>query len=122
MAKKILVVDDSKTFRQQISITLERKGYNPIEADDGIEGLEMLDEHDICIVICDVNMPRMDGITMIEEVKKRAKYQGPIIMLTTEGGRETIEKGRQLGISCWMVKPFDPTTLLVAVEKLTADA
>lgn len=119
MAKKILVVEDSRAFRQQIVITLEREGFQTVEAGDGSEGVKKLKSESFDIAVVDVNMPNLNGLDMVSQVKSDNVYQGPIIMLTTEGERDVISKGRDLGIDCWMVKPFDPTALVEAIKKLS---
>jgi two-component system chemotaxis response regulator CheY len=122
MAKKILVVDDSVTVRQQVSSVLEQAGYMVAEAEDGQAGAEAIEgADDISMVICDVNMPRMNGLEMVGRVKKDGARSGlPIVMLTTEGDPSLIAKAKQLGAKGWMVKPFKADHLLAAVQKLTA--
>ena len=121
MSHSILVIDDSQSFRQQVTIALEMKGHDCTTAGDGIEGLEVLKKNaDFKLIICDVNMPRLDGLSMIERMRADKIYDGPIIMLTTEGDRGLIDKGKNLGVACWMVKPFDPEALNKIVDKLTS--
>ena len=120
MAKKILVVDDSATVRQQLNLTLTSAGYAVEEARDGKEGLDKISAaKDLSIVICDVNMPRMNGIEMLKNVKSQG-LSVPVIMLTTEGQPALIRQAREEGAKGWMVKPFNPDLLLKAVEKLAA--
>lgn len=121
MGKKILIVDDSKTIRQQVSFTLSKGGYDVVEAEDGQMGYDTLKgTGDIAMVISDVNMPVMDGITMLETISKDAAVSSvPIIMLTTEGSGELIERAKAAGAKGWLVKPFKPEQLLQAVGKLT---
>lgn len=119
--KKVLVVEDSRSFRQQTTIAIESRGYEVIGAADGKEGLEMLALHpDVEVIITDINMPEMNGLDMVRAIKNQGKYRGPIMMLTTEGDLSVIEKGRALGVSCWLVKPFEPAVLLSAIDKLLA--
>lgn len=120
MGKKILIVDDSKTIRQQVSFTLSKGGYDVVEAEDGQIGYDTLkNTADIAMVISDVNMPNMDGIQMVETIAKDSSVAGvPIIMLTTEGSGELIEKAKAAGAKGWLVKPFKPDQLLAAVGKL----
>lgn len=116
---KILVVEDSRSFRQQICIAVESRGYEVIAAADGVEGIEMLELHpDVRVIITDVNMPEMNGLEMVSRIKSLGKYQGPIMILTTEGDLSVIEKGRALGVNCWLVKPFEPAVLVSAIDKL----
>ena len=121
--KKILVVEDSRSFRQQITIAIESRGYEVIGAADGCEGLEMLGQHpDVVVVVTDINMPEMNGLDMVREIKSQGEYQGPIMILTTEGDLSVIEQGRALGVNCWLVKPFEPNVLLSAIDKLMNSA
>ncbi|MCU0700131.1 MAG: response regulator [Myxococcaceae bacterium] len=112
MNKRILVVDDSPSVRQQVAMCLEQGGYQVVEANDGVEGLERLGG--CAMAICDVNMPRMGGI----EFAEKAAGAVPIVMLTTEGRAELIAKARAAGAKGWMVKPFKPEQLLSAVKKI----
>lgn len=119
MSKTILIVDDSSSLRQVVSIALTRAGYEVIEAVDGMDGLTKLDGRKINLIVSDVNMPRMDGITFLSNVKQNARYKfTPVIMLTTEGQDAMKEKGRAAGAKAWIVKPFSPPVLLDAVSKL----
>jgi len=122
LAKKILIVDDSKTIRQQVSFTLVKSGFEVIEAVDGQDGLLKLKTiAEIAMIISDVNMPNMDGITMVEKIKDDAEIvKIPIIMLTTEGSPDLIERAKNAGAKGWLVKPFKPEQLVAAVQKLTA--
>lgn len=120
MAKKVMVVDDSRTMRQQVGIVLTAAGYEVIEADDGIEGLEKVQQTaDLSMVICDVNMPRMNGIEMLVNVKSDPRFTDlPFLMLTTEGQPALITKAKQAGAKGWIVKPFKPELLVAAVRRL----
>lgn len=119
MAKTILIVDDSSSLRQVVNIALTRAGYDVIEGVDGVDALTKLDGRKINLIVCDVNMPRMDGITFVTEVKQNLRYKfTPVIMLTTEGQDVKKEQGRAAGAKAWIVKPFSPTVLLDAVSKL----
>lgn len=120
MGKKILIVDDSRTIRQQVTFTLSKGGYDVIEAEDGVQGIEKLKgEAGIAMVISDVNMPNMDGLEMVETIKKDTSIaQVPIIMLTTEGSGELINRAKAAGAKGWLVKPFEPDQLIAAVTKL----
>lgn len=122
MSKKVLVVDDSATVRQQVRLALEHAGFNVVEAVDGKDGLEKIETTaDIRMVICDVNMPRMNGLEMLEAVKAAGKYDAlPIIMLTTEGQLELIQRAKAAGAKGWIIKPFKAHLLVQSVEKLTA--
>ncbi len=119
MSKTILIVDDSASIRQVVNIALTGAGYVVIEACDGNDALSKLDGRKIHLIVSDVNMPNMDGITLVQEVKKLANYKfTPIIMLTTESQETMKEKGKAAGARAWVVKPFKPQQMLAAVEKL----
>lgn len=120
MGKKVLIVDDSRTIRQQVNFTLSRNGYEVVEAEDGQQGLEKIkNEPDVVMVISDVNMPNMNGLEMVEAVKEAGITTIPIIMLTTEGSAELIARAKAAGAKGWLVKPFEPDQLIAAVGKLT---
>ena len=119
MAKSILVVDDSGSVRNVVSIALRSAGYEVVEAGDGLEGMKRLDGRKLHLIISDVNMPRMDGISFLREVKKHPQYKyTPVMMLTTEAGDDRREQGRTEGAKAWMTKPFQPEKMLMAVQKL----
>ena len=120
MAKTILIVDDSSSLRTLVRMALTRAGYEVLEAGDGQEALQVLDKAArVHLVVCDVNMPRMDGITFVSQVKQSPKHRFlPVVMLTTEGEDSARERGRQAGAKAWMVKPFNPPQLLDTVSKL----
>jgi two-component system chemotaxis response regulator CheY len=119
MAKTIMVVDDSASLRQVVKMALEGAGYAVIEAGDGAAALAMLDGRTIDMVVCDVNMPRMNGIEFVKAAKILPKYRFmPILMLTTESQESKKEEGKAAGAKAWMLKPFAPTSLLNAVAKL----
>jgi two-component system, chemotaxis family, chemotaxis protein CheY len=119
MAKTILIVDDSTSLRQVVGIALKSAGYDVIEGVDGKDALTKLTGQKIHLIVSDVNMPNMDGIAFVQEVKKRADYKfTPIIMLTTESGEDKKSAGQAAGAKAWVVKPFKPEQLLTAVSKL----
>ncbi|WP_018605294.1 response regulator [Uliginosibacterium gangwonense] len=119
MSKTILIVDDSASLRQVVRIALTNAGYAVIEAEDGKDALGKLDGTKIHLIISDVNMPIMDGIEFLKNVKTHANYKfTPVIMLTTEGGEAKKLQGQQAGARAWVVKPFKPEQLLNAVSKL----
>lgn len=119
MGKTILIVDDSSSLRQVVSLTLTRAGYEVIEGADGVDALSKLDGRRVNLIVSDVNMPRMDGITFVTKVKQDPRYKfTPVIMLTTEGQDAKKEQGRAAGAKAWIVKPFSPPVLLDAVSKL----
>lgn len=119
MSKTILVVDDSASIRQVVGLTLKGAGYTVIEAVDGKDALSKLDGQKINLVISDVNMPNMDGISFVKELKQKANYKfTPVIMLTTEGADEKKKEGQAAGAKAWVVKPFKPEQMLQAVSML----
>lgn len=119
MAKTILIVDDSDTMRQVVSIALKGAGYEVLEGRDGKDALGKLTGQKVHLIVSDVNMPNMDGFTFVSEVKKIPAYRfTPIIMLTTEMAEEKKAAGQAAGAKAWMVKPFKPDQLLNAVSKL----
>lgn len=119
MRKQIMIVDDSASLRQVVSIALVNAGYDVLEAEDGSRALDLLDGKKIHLVICDVNMPVMDGITFVKKVKQMPNYRFlPIIMLTTESGESRKLEGQEAGAKAWVVKPFKPEQMLDAVSKL----
>jgi two-component system chemotaxis response regulator CheY len=119
MAKKILVIDDSASLREVVSIALQGAGYEVVLAADGQQALDKLDGSRIHLAICDVNMPVMDGISFVKAVKKRREYRFmPIIMLTTESRESRKQEGQMAGAKAWVVKPFRPEQMLHAVAKL----
>ena len=119
MAKTILVVDDSASVRQVVGIALKGAGYDVVDAIDGKDALSKLDGRKIHLIISDVNMPNMDGITLVKEVKQLPNYKfTPIIMLTTESQESKKQQGQMAGAKAWVVKPFQPEQMLAAVSKL----
>jgi two-component system chemotaxis response regulator CheY len=119
MAKTIMIVDDSASLRQVVMIALKGAGYDVIEGSDGRDALGKLTGQKVHLIISDVNMPNMDGITFLKEVKTLANYKfTPVLMLTTESQQAKKEEGKAAGAKAWMVKPFMPDQLLAAVQKL----
>ncbi|KYG00845.1 response regulator [Sorangium sp. So ce296] len=124
MAKKILLVEDSNTVRQQVGILLSGAGYSIVEADNGRDAVAAVNAHkgDLAMIIADVNMPVMNGIEMLESLRDKGLASGvPILMLTTEGQPELIDKARKAGAKGWIIKPFKPDLLLAAVKKLAGE-
>ena len=114
-----MIVDDSASMRQVVGIALKSAGYDVVEGCDGRDALTKLDGRKVHLIISDVNMPNMDGITFLKEVKKHASYKfTPVIMLTTESQESKMNEGRAAGAKAWMVKPFKPAQILDAVSKL----
>jgi two-component system chemotaxis response regulator CheY len=119
-AKKVLVVDDSETIRQQVGRALRGAGLIVVEAADGVEALERVTQHDICVAIVDVNMPRLNGIEMVERLKADPKQQKiTVLMLTTEVQQALIERAKKAGARGWMIKPVKMEQLISAVKRFT---
>jgi two-component system, chemotaxis family, chemotaxis protein CheY len=119
MAKTIMIIDDSMSLRQVVGIALAGAGYEVVEACDGSDALGKLDGRKIHLMICDVNMPNMDGISFLKALRAVASYRfTPVIMLTTEAGEDKKKEGQAAGARAWVVKPFKPEQLLLAVSKL----
>lgn len=119
MSKQILIVDDSASVRQVAQMTLEQAGYHVVTAEDGADALNKLEQQRFNMIISDVNMPNMDGLTLLENAKKLATSKfTPFVMLTTESGESFKAKGKANGAKAWMVKPFTPDSLLNVVQKL----
>lgn len=115
----ILAVDDSTSMRQMVSFTLKGAGYDVVEAVDGQDALNIAKTKKVSLVITDVNMPNMDGISFVKEMKQKANYKfTPVIMLTTEGAEEKKREGQAAGAKAWIVKPFRPEQMLQAVSML----
>jgi two-component system chemotaxis response regulator CheY len=119
MKKTILIVDDSASLRQVVSLALTRAGYDVLEGCDGKDALTKLDGRKIHLIVSDVNMPNMDGIAFLTAVKAHPSYRfTPVVMLTTEGADAKKDAGRAAGAKAWIIKPFNPPVLLDAVSKL----
>ena len=117
----ILAVDDSASMRAMVSLTLESAGYNIISANDGDQALEKAIESNPDLVLTDVNMPNMDGITLIRELRKLPKYKfTPMLMLTTESSAEKKKEGKLAGATGWLVKPFNPEQLVATIKRVTS--
>jgi two-component system chemotaxis response regulator CheY len=121
MAKTILVVDDSGTVRQQVAMALKQAGFETTEAADGREGLAVIETNrNIDMVFCDVSMPDMSGLEMVEQVKSKPEHKAlPIIMLTTEGQPSMIKRAKEAGAAGWIVKPFNESQLVQTAKHLT---
>ena len=116
MSKTILVIDDSASMRQMVSLSLRGGGYTVVEAQDGKDALSKLDGRKYNLIVSDVNMPNMDGISFVKQMP--AYKFTPVIMLTTEGSDDKKQQGKAAGVRAWITKPFQPTVLLDAVSKL----
>jgi two-component system chemotaxis response regulator CheY len=119
MAKTIMIVDDSASMRQVVGIAIKGAGYDLVEAADGKDALSKMNGEKIHLIVSDINMPNMDGITFVKEVKQLANYKfTPIIMLTTEVDEVKKQAAKDAGAKAWVNKPFQPATLLAAIAKL----
>lgn len=115
----ILAVDDSASMRQMVSFTLKGAGHDVVEASDGKEALDKARGRQFDLVISDVNMPVMDGITLIRELRALTEYKfTPLLMLTTESGDDKKSEGKSAGATGWIVKPFNPDQLLATINKV----
>ena len=121
---KILVVDDSETTRTQVKMDLSAAGHEVVEAENGLQGLEALNANkDTKLIICDVNMPEMDGLTMCKEVHKNDEFNKlPIFMLTTQCSEEMKIEGKKNGVVAWINKPHKPKALIGGIKKMLARA
>jgi len=120
--KNILIVDDSPTIRTSVQYAIKPLGYQLVQAENGRKALDAIEKikasnEDIVLCIVDVNMPEMDGITFIKELRKTDKFT-PVLVLTTESEETKIKEGKDSGASGWMIKPFKPVDLVATVEKL----
>ena len=116
---KVIVVDDSETIRNQLRKDLESAGFSVVEAVDGVDGFNVAKEHkDAKLILCDVNMPKMDGVTMVQKLKSDLSNSIPIIMLTTESSDDMRSKGKESGVVAWVVKPYKSEKLLPAIKKI----
>ena len=119
MSKTILAVDDSASIRQMVAFTLKNSGYEVIEAVDGMDGLEKARSKSFNLILTDQNMPRMDGLTLVKNLRGLPQYKTtPILMLTTESSDAMKSQGKAAGATGWLVKPFDPQKLIEVVKKV----
>ncbi len=122
MPKTVIVIDDSQTVRQQVATVLEGAGYAVVEAEDGADGATQIGANAAAsLAICDINMPKMSGLDLLEKVRGQNASHLPFIMLTTEGSPDLIERAVKLGAKGWIVKPFKADMLLAAVKKLAGE-
>ncbi len=123
MVKKIVVIDDSRTARQQVKATLVEFGYEVVEAVDGRDGLMKIAANaDAALIICDINMPVMNGLELLARLRlERPDHQVPVVVLTTEAQPALLQRAKEAGAKGWIVKPFKPHTFLATVRKLVGD-
>ncbi|MFN3350164.1 response regulator [Pseudorhodoplanes sp.] len=116
---RILTIDDSKTMRDMLMLTLADAGFDVIQAVDGKEGVDLLERENVDVVITDINMPRMDGYEVVRQLRARPEHKTtPILVLTTESEAEKKNIAREAGATGWLVKPFDPERLVATVRKV----
>jgi two-component system chemotaxis response regulator CheY len=119
MSKTIMVVDDSGSFRTVVKLALQKAGYAVVEACDGKDAVAKLNGQKLNLIVCDVNMPQMDGLSFLRHLKTTAQYKfTPVIMLTTESQESKKAEGRAAGARAWITKPFQPSQLVDAVGRL----
>jgi len=119
MTKKALVVDDSMTMREMVSRSLRESGFETMTAGNGQEGLNVLKGARVDLIISDVNMPVMDGLAFLEQVRANSESKfTPVLMLTTESGAEMKERAKALGATGWLVKPFNPEMLRKVIARV----
>jgi two-component system chemotaxis response regulator CheY len=120
MSKTALVVDDSPTMRQMVALTLSNAGFKVVEAEDGKDAVKKVAAGPkMDIVVTDLNMPEMDGISLIKELRKMAAFRfTPILMLTTESAADKKQAGKEAGATGWIVKPFNPELMLKVIAKV----
>ena len=117
--RKILTVDDSTSMRQMVRATLQSAGYDVVEAADGEDALQFARDNAVDLVISDVNMPRMDGITLVSQLRSLPAYRlTPLLLLTTESSQEKKLEGKRAGATGWIVKPFNPQQLLQVIARV----
>lgn len=115
----ILAVDDSASMREMVSFTLKSAGFDVTEAEDGVDALSKANGSSFNLVLADVNMPNMDGITLIKELRALPSYKfTPMLMLTTEAGADKKAEGKAAGATGWIVKPFNPDQLVATIQKV----
>ncbi|HWK37652.1 MAG TPA: response regulator [Hyphomicrobium sp.] len=121
MRKTILTVDDSRTMREMLLLALEEAGFHVLQADDGLNGLQVLKDQRADVIITDINMPRLDGFGFIEHVRRDSTHRAvPILVLTTESDAEKKNRARSAGATGWIVKPFHPVKLVDAIRRVSA--
>ena len=119
MPKTIITIDDSMSIRETVRMTLQPAGYTVLAAEDGAKGLALCESNKADLVVTDLNMPNMDGITLITRLRALAAYKfTPILMLTTESQDEKKQAGKRAGATGWIIKPFDPARLVAVVQKV----
>ncbi|HZD90712.1 MAG TPA: response regulator [Pseudolabrys sp.] len=121
MTKRILTIDDSRTIRDMLNLTLSEAGFEVLQAIDGEDGIDVLEKQErVDLVITDINMPKMDGYGVIRHIRQQSKYNGmPVLVLTTESEKGKRNIAKEAGATGWMVKPFDPERLIATINKVS---
>ena len=121
LPKRILTIDDSKTMRDMLMLTLSSNGFEVLQAVDGLDGIDVLGRETVDVVITDINMPKLDGYGVIQHMRERPEYDDlPILVLTTESDQDKKERARKLGATGFIIKPFNPTGLVDVLRKVAA--
>lgn len=121
MTKTVLTIDDSRTMRDMLRMALTDAGFNVLQAEDGVHGLEVLSTSNPDVIVTDINMPRMDGFGVIEAVRKEQRHRNiPVLVLTTESDQEKKLRAKAAGATGWIVKPFEPEKLVAAIRRVSA--
>ena len=118
MNKQVLIIEDSGSFRMVVKVALERAGYDIIEAADAEEACTLLDGRTINVIVCDLNMPGMNGIEFVRHLRTTSYKFTPVVMLTTDSQIERKAEAADMGVRVWITKPFQPTYLIEAISKL----
>jgi len=119
MSKSVLTVDDSRTMREMVAFTLKGAGFDVREAEDGKHAIDVLKQGKVDVIVTDLNMPNMNGLELIRQLRASPEHKTtPILMLTTEGDASKKEEGRSAGATGWIVKPFQPEKLVAVVNKV----
>ncbi len=119
MSRVIMTADDSASMRQMVSFTLQQAGYDVVEAEDGQDALNKLEGSGVNMLITDLNMPNMDGLELIRQIRSKPEFKFmPIVMLTTESQDDKKQAGKAAGATGWIVKPFKPDQLLAVIKKV----
>ncbi len=120
MTKRILTIDDSRTIRDMLMLTLTDAGFEVLQGVDGQDGIEVLGDQTVDVIITDINMPKMDGYEVIRHLRKSPMHKAiPILVLTTESDKDKKNLARDAGATGWMVKPFDPERLIATIRKVS---
>ena len=119
MSTTVMIVDDSPSMRMLLRVALTDLGYGVVDAEDGLQALDRIDQAAPQLLITDINMPRLDGFGLIERLRGRSEHRGlPILVLTTESSDAKRQRAREAGATGWIVKPFHPDKLAAAIRRV----